>query len=83
MSFHNHVALDFPVSLGGYNHPRDPAEPIVLHMVHVPGLPNSGLDARWQFRVGRARLYPYAPRTAMGRLLRAEAASLATLLATP
>jgi spermidine dehydrogenase len=57
MSFHNHVALDFPVSLGGYNHPRDPAEPMVLHMVHVPGLPNSGLDARSQFRAGRARLY--------------------------
>src|SRR5262249_46299562 len=56
MSFHNHVALDFPVSLGGYKHPRDPAEPMVLHMVHVPGLPNSGLDARSQFRVGRAKL---------------------------
>ena len=31
MSFFNHVALDFPVDLGGYRHPRDPAEPIVLH----------------------------------------------------
>jgi spermidine dehydrogenase len=57
MSFHNHVALDFPVSLGGYTHPRDPTEPMVLHMVHVPGQPNEGLDARAQFRAGRAKLY--------------------------
>jgi spermidine dehydrogenase len=56
MSFHNRVALDFPVSLGGYRHPRDPAEPMVLHMVHVPGAPNSGLDARAQFRAGRNKL---------------------------
>jgi spermidine dehydrogenase len=57
MSFHNRVSLDFPVSLGGYRNPRDPAEPMVLHMVHVPGAPNSGLDARAQFRAGRNKLY--------------------------
>jgi spermidine dehydrogenase len=56
MSFHNRVSLDFPVSLGGYRHARDPAEPMVLHMVHVPGAPNSGLDARAQFRAGRTKL---------------------------
>jgi spermidine dehydrogenase len=56
MSFHNRVSLDFPVSLGGYRHPRDPSEPMVLHMVHVPGAPNSGLDARAQFRAGREKL---------------------------
>jgi spermidine dehydrogenase len=56
MSFHNRVSLDFPVSLGGYRHSRDPADPMVLHMVHVPGAPNSGLDARDQFRAGRAKL---------------------------
>ena len=55
MSFHRRVKLDFPVSLGGYRHPRDPAEPIVLHLVHVPGAPNQGLDARTQFRIGRAQ----------------------------
>jgi len=54
--FFNHVALDFPVDLGGYSHPRDPAEPIVVHLVHVPGAPNSGLDARAQFHVGQAKL---------------------------
>ena len=57
MSFHSHVALDFPVSLGGYRHPRDPAEPMLLHLVHVPGAPNSGLDARAQFRIGAAKLF--------------------------
>jgi spermidine dehydrogenase len=56
MGFFSHVALDFPVDLGGYRHPRDPAEPIVLHLVHVPGAPNSGLDARTQFHIGQAKL---------------------------
>jgi spermidine dehydrogenase len=56
MSFHHHVALDFPVSLGGYRHPRDPGEPILLHLAHVPGAPNSGFDARTQFRIGAAKL---------------------------
>jgi spermidine dehydrogenase len=27
-----------------------------LHLVHVPGAPNQGLDARTQFRLGRTRL---------------------------
>ena len=56
MSFHSRVKLDFPVSLGGYRHARDPAEPICLHLVHVPGAPNQGLDARAQFRIGQAKL---------------------------
>ena len=56
MSFHSRVALDFPVSLGGYRHPRDPGEPMVLHLVHVAGAPNQGLTARQQFKVGQAKL---------------------------
>jgi spermidine dehydrogenase len=56
MSFHSRVTLDFPVSLGGYRHPRDPAEPMVLHLVHVAGAPNQGLTARQQFKVGQAKL---------------------------
>jgi spermidine dehydrogenase len=56
MSFHTRVKLDFPVSLGGYDCPRDPAGPVCLHMVHVPGEPNQGLDARSQFRIGRLKL---------------------------
>jgi len=56
MSFHSTVKLDFPVNLGGYAHPRDPDEPILLHLVHVPGEPNLNLDARDQFRIGRQKL---------------------------
>jgi spermidine dehydrogenase len=55
MSFHNTVALDFPVSMGGYQHPRDPGGPMLLHLAHVPGAP--GHDARTQFRIGQNRLY--------------------------
>ncbi|MGZ5866639.1 MAG: NAD(P)-binding protein [Xanthobacteraceae bacterium] len=60
MSFHSTVRLDFPVSLGGYEHPRDPDGPILLHLVHVPCEPNKGLDAREQFRKGRQKLYDMA-----------------------
>jgi spermidine dehydrogenase len=56
-SFHHQVSLDFPVSMGGYNHTRDPDQPICLHLVHVPGAPNQGLDARTQFRIGQGKLY--------------------------
>ena len=55
-SFHCRVKLDYPVDLGGYRHPRDPDKPICLHLVHVPGAPNQGLDARDQFRIGRQKL---------------------------
>ena len=57
MAFFDHAALDFPVDLGGYRHPRDPDEAIVVHLVHVPGAPNSGLDARAQFHIGQAKLF--------------------------
>jgi spermidine dehydrogenase len=55
-AFFSTVKLDFPVNLGGYAHPRDPAKPIVVHLVHVPGEPNQGHDARTQFRIGRQKL---------------------------
>ncbi len=48
--------LNFPVSMGGYEHPRDPNKPITLHMINVPILPGSGLSAREQTRKGRAFL---------------------------
>ena len=57
MSFHSRVKLDFPVSLGGYRHPGDPSAPMCLHLVHVPGAPNQGLDARTQFRIGQRKLF--------------------------
>jgi spermidine dehydrogenase len=56
MSFHSRIKLDYPVSLGDYRHSRDPSEPMGLHLVHVPGAPNQGLDARSQYRAGRGKL---------------------------
>jgi len=50
------IKLDYPVSLGGYRNPRDPNEPILLHMVHIPLAPNQGLSNVEQFRLGRQRL---------------------------
>jgi len=41
------------VSLGGYRCPRDPSEPILLHMEHMPLTPNQGLSNAEQFRLGR------------------------------
>jgi len=56
MSYHSRIKLDYPVSLGGYRHPRNPSQPIGLHMVYVPVGPSPGLDARTQYRFGRAKL---------------------------
>lgn len=50
------VKLDYPVDMGGYQHPRDPNKPICLHMVYVPSMPGSGLSAREQSMKGRAQL---------------------------
>ena len=57
MGFHHQVSLDFPVSLGGYRHPRDPSKPMLLHLAHVPRATGQGLDARAQFNIGRGKLY--------------------------
>jgi spermidine dehydrogenase len=54
-SFHSRVKLDYPVSMGGYRCPRDPAEPIVLHLVHVPTVPGIG-DPRAEVRAARRLL---------------------------
>lgn len=56
MSFHCRVKLDYPVSMGGYKHPRNPSEPIGLHLVHVPNESNAGMEARDMFRIGRIKL---------------------------
>ncbi|MBV4456237.1 MULTISPECIES: NAD(P)-binding protein [Pseudomonas] len=54
---YSRIKLDYPVSMGGYEHPRDPTQPIGLHMVYVPTSPNSGMNARDQARAGRGKLY--------------------------
>jgi spermidine dehydrogenase len=53
-SYHTYVALDFPVSLGEYQFPSRPEEPMVLFMLRTPCKP--GLPMRDQFRAGRAEL---------------------------
>jgi spermidine dehydrogenase len=53
-SYHSYVALDFPVSLGEYNFPSKPEEPMVLFMLRTPCQP--GLAQREQHRAGRYEL---------------------------
>jgi spermidine dehydrogenase len=53
---YSRIKLDYPVSIGGYQHPASPDEPMVIHMVYVPTYPGSNLSAREQFRLGRAYL---------------------------
>jgi spermidine dehydrogenase len=53
-SYHTYIALDFPVSLGQYEFPGKPDEPMVLFMLRTPCKP--GLPQRDQFRAGRAEL---------------------------
>jgi spermidine dehydrogenase len=59
--FYSRLKLDYPVSLGGYQAPRTPDEPMILHLVHVP-IPDDALDQRSAWRAGRQRLYdtPFA-----------------------
>jgi spermidine dehydrogenase len=52
--FHTYVALDFPVSLGEYQFPSNPEEPMVLFMLRTPCRP--GLPPRDQHRAGRMEL---------------------------
>ena len=53
-SYHTLTALDFPVSLGSYEFPRNPSDPAVLFMLRTPCQP--GLPMRDQNRAGRAEL---------------------------
>ena len=53
-SYHCFTMLDFPVSLGAYEFPRTPEEPMVLFMLRTPCQP--GLPRREQYRMGRAEL---------------------------
>lgn len=73
-SYHCYVALDFPVSLGQYQFPSKPEEPMVLFMLRTPCKP--GLSQREQHRAGRAELMrtPFSTferniRNQLGRML--------------
>ena len=52
--YHTYTALDFPVSLGQYQFPSKPEDPMVLFMLRTPCKP--GLPQRDQNRAGRAEL---------------------------
>ena len=73
-SFHPYAALDFPVTIGQYQFPSDPEDPMVLFLLRTPCQP--GLSERDQHRAGRFELYrtPYATferniRDQLGRML--------------
>jgi spermidine dehydrogenase len=53
-SYHSFTMLDFPVSLGAYEFPSKPEEPMVLFMLRTPCQP--GLPRRDQYRMGRFEL---------------------------
>ena len=53
--YHTSVNLDLPVSMGGYEFPRTPDEPIVVHMMKAACSP--GHPARQQHTAGRMELY--------------------------
>jgi spermidine dehydrogenase len=55
-AYYSQTKLDYPVALGGYRNPRDPSEPMLLHMEHIPLTPNQGLSNVEQFRLGRQLL---------------------------
>ena len=50
-------ALDYPVSMGDYKFARTPDDPIVVHGVYCPTLPDQGLSHREQNVAGRAILF--------------------------
>jgi len=53
--YHTGLNLDLPVSIGGYEFPRNPEEPIVVHMMKAACSP--GHPARQQHSLGRMELY--------------------------
>jgi spermidine dehydrogenase len=54
-SYHSHMTLDVPVSIGGYACSQKPEEPIVVHMMKSPCKP--GRPAREQHLLGRVELF--------------------------
>ena len=72
-SYHHGVTLDFPVSLGDYQCPKTPDEPMVLHLSRVPTFP--GLGAREQFAASKRELLA-TPFTTFERNIRDQLGSM-------
>lgn len=56
-SYHVVAHLEYPVDFGGQDYPRDPDEPIVVHMVRFPHRSGEGLTPSEQKRIGRLELF--------------------------
>ena len=54
--FETHFDREFPVSMGGYEYPKDPDDPIVVTAYPIETPDRSGLAPRDQFRAGRAAM---------------------------
>ncbi|HKD47882.1 MAG TPA: NAD(P)-binding protein [Rhizomicrobium sp.] len=52
--YHSAIHLNQPVNIGSYQSPRDPASPMLIHMLRTPAKP--GLPEREQHKAGRAEL---------------------------
>ncbi len=52
--FFKQVELEYPVSLGDYKGPKKPEDPMVLHMCHVPWVPDAQGPRQW--RIGRSKV---------------------------
>ncbi len=52
--FFKRLRLDFPVSMGGYQYPESPDEPVVISAWYSPTV--RGLPARTQYKASRAKL---------------------------
>lgn len=53
---HFSVAMDYPVSMGGYQSPQSPEQPVALHMEYVPVSATMGLPVVDQYKEGRHKL---------------------------
>jgi len=52
--YHTSISLNQPIDIGNYKAARDPAAPMLLHMIRTPAKP--GLPEREQHKAGRAEL---------------------------
>jgi spermidine dehydrogenase len=52
--YHTSLRLNQPINIGDYKSPRDPAAPMLVHMLRTPAKP--GLPEREQHKAGRAEL---------------------------
>jgi len=55
--FFSLVKLDYPVSMGGYTFSPDPSQPIIVHLVHVPTVPDAGPGLADKYRAARMKLF--------------------------